>query len=400
MKKSKGSSKKREQKNEQSAFAYFISSTGCLPSGYHRLIDAPEVTACIDQISAIISGATIYLMENSKTGDRRVNDNLARFVDETPWPNRGTRATWMSWIVATLLADGDGNACVLPHYSEGLLTALEPMPGAMPFATPDGYQVLWNGRNYAPDEILHFRLFADLSQPWLGRGYRVQAANIAKSLRQTEALKDSLSSPKYKPPLIIKVNSDVDFSEPGARDAFREEYLESSDSGKPWIIPADMMDVMQVKPLTLTDLAIKDTVELDKKTVASIYGVPPFLLGVGHYDQNAFNAWIRTRIVHICKIIEQEMTDKLLVRKDRYWKINRRHLYAYDMRELVEMYNHMADRGYVNGDTVREAAMLEPEGLTEYKVLENYIPYDLSGKQKKLNVSNLDTDTETEDEDA
>ena len=44
----------------------------------------------------------------------------------------------------------------------------------------------------------------------------------------------------------------------------------------------------------------------------------------------------------------------------------------------------MADRGYLNGDEVREDAFLEPAGLTEFKVLENYIPIDMIGQQKKL----------------
>ena len=44
----------------------------------------------------------------------------------------------------------------------------------------------------------------------------------------------------------------------------------------------------------------------------------------------------------------------------------------------------MADRGYLNGDEVREDAYRDPAGLTEFKVLENYLPYDMSGLQKKL----------------
>ena len=43
-----------------------------------------------------------------------------------------------------------------------------------------------------------------------------------------------------------------------------------------------------------------------------------------------------------------------------------------------------ADRGYVNGDEWRDRMHMAPAGLTEYKVLENYIPGDMSGKQKKL----------------
>ena len=43
-----------------------------------------------------------------------------------------------------------------------------------------------------------------------------------------------------------------------------------------------------------------------------------------------------------------------------------------------------ADRGYVSGDEWRDKLHLPPAGLKDYKVLENYIPADMSGKQKKL----------------
>ena len=50
----------------------------------------------------------------------------------------------------------------------------------------------------------------------------------------------------------------------------------------------------------------------------------------------------------------------------------------------MSIYLNMHDRGIVNGDEVRETAMLDPAGLTEFKVLENYIPVDAIGQQKKL----------------
>jgi hypothetical protein len=43
-----------------------------------------------------------------------------------------------------------------------------------------------------------------------------------------------------------------------------------------------------------------------------------------------------------------------------------------------------ADRGYVNGDEWRDRMHMEPAGLTEYVRLENYIPTDMAGAQKKL----------------
>lgn len=369
--------------------ALWFSSEGCAPSGYHRLLDAPEVAACVDRICAIVSSATIHLMENGKKGDRRVKDELSRFMDTTPWGPMGTRATWMSWVVATMLTVGDGNAFVLPHVrrvnGQFIITGLEPMPGAAAIRDEDTvYKVIWKGSTFDPDEVVHFRLFADLDEPWRGRGYRVQAGKIAASLKQTGELKDSLSSPKYKPPMLVAVNSDADLSDPKKRDEFVENYLEHSEAGKPWVFSADLLKVSQQKPLTLADLAIKDTVELDKRTVASIFGVPPFLLGLGSYNEAEYNGFIRTVVNHICKVIEQTLTWSILISPSRYFRFNRRHLYAYDMKALIEMDLAMSDRGYLNGDEVREDSYRDPAGLTEFKVLENYIPYDMSGKQQKL----------------
>ena len=373
----------------QSALAYYLSCDGCLPVGYSRLLDSPEIAGCIDRICEIVSSATLRLMENTKAGDKRVKDALSRFVDVQPWAPMGTRATWMSWIVATMLGPGDGNAFCLPHYDTSggriLIAGLEPMPGASAVRDEHSvYKVLWRGREYAPDEVLHFRLFADLNEPWRGRGYKVQAARLAASLKQTSELKDRVASPDYKPPLIVAVSSDADLSSDKKREAFRTKYLEDSDKGKPWILPADLLKVEQIKPLTLTDLAIKDTVELDKRTAAAIFGMPPFLLGLGNFNLEEYNSFIRTVIIHICKVIEQELTAKLLISSERYFKFNRRHLYAYDLKDLVDIDLNMSARGYVTGDEARETALRDPAGLSEFHALENFIPIDMLGLQKKL----------------
>lgn len=375
-----------------SPIGLWLSGSGCAPPGYTRLLDAPEIAACIDRISAVISSATIYLMQNTPEGDRRIRDNLSRFMDITPWPNLGTRQSWMSWIVSTMLGEGDGNAYVLPHTSGGLLTGLEPMPGAVAVPNNGGteYHVTWHSANFAPDEILHFRLTADTTYPWLGRGYRTQAMAVAKSLATTDSMKRSLSSPDYKPPLIVAVNSDDDLSSDDKRETFRRKFLEDTDRGKPWILPADLMKVEQLKPLSLTDLAIKDTVELDKRTAAAIFGVPPFLLGLGSFNAAEYNNFVRTVILPICVGIEQELTLKTLLAPDRYWTFNRRRLYAYDLKDLVQLDVLLADRGFLTGDEVREDAMRDPAGLTDYRVLENYIPYSMAGQQKKLEGGDSD----------
>lgn len=387
---------KRRSNSPTSLVGLWVGGSGEPPVGYHRLIDAPEVAACINRISAIVSSAPIHLMENTKKGDIRINDGMSRLVDIDPWPGVATRSVWMDWIISTLLGEGDGNACVLPEVEGGQFSRLLPMPGAVPLPLndPNDYYISWRGMRFHPSEVLHFRLFTDPTYPWKGRGYRVQLKQVVEALSNSDAIKKSLTSPDYKPPLCVFVNSDTDFSQEAKREKFRKQYLADAKDGKPWILPADLIKIEQIKPLTLADLAIKDTVELDKRTVASIFGAPPHFVAIGNYDAKAHNGFVRTDLIHLATVIEQQLTQKLLENPKRYYKISRRRLYDYDLKTLIDIDNSMADRGYLNGDEVREDADRDPVGLTEYKVLENYIPYGMSGKQNKL------TGKEKEDPDA
>lgn len=387
MSKKEKKAKKSRDAPRSGTLGVWLSDCGELPEGYHRLLDSPEISTAINRIAAIVSSAPIYLMRNTKKGDERVRGRLARLVDIDPWPGYATRQTWVSWIVTTLLGEGDGNAFVLPAFDHGEIAALIPMPNAVMIETRDPvqpYRVEWRGASYAPDEILHFRLFADTDYPWRGRGYRTSAKRLAASLNQTAKMKDIVSSPDYKPPMIVAVNSDSDFTDPEVRERFRKEFLEDDEAGKPWIIPAELLRVEQVKPMTLNDLAIADTVELDKRTAAAIYGVPPWMLGVGQYSAAEFDSFVQTVLVYLCECIEETLTLSLLISDDLFYKFSRRALYAYDPTRLITLDLAMADRGYLNGDEVREDAMRSPAGLTDFRALENYIPYDMSGLQSKL----------------
>lgn len=359
--------------------------------GYTRLIDAPDVSACMNRIAGPISAATIYQMENTDQGDKRIRDELSRMVDINPCPGLGTRTLLINWILTTMLGDGDGNAYCLIDYGRTAWDPwqLVPMPGA--HSVPVGidgyghYRVSWKGRTFDPSEVLHFRLFADPDKPFEGRGFRIQANQLAESLSETDSLKRSLSRPDYKPPIAVMVNTDSDLSDSDKREKFRQAYLDDTGSGKPWILPGDLVKLETIKPLSLSDLAVKDTVDLDKRALCSIFGIPPFLLGLGTFNLQEYNLFVNSVLLPIVSGIEQELTAKLLAdRPDRYFRFARRRLYNYDLAQLINIDCSMADRGYLTGDEVREDADRDPAGLTEFKVLENYIPYDMSGAQKKL----------------
>ena len=355
--------------------------------GYTRLIDSPDVLAAIGGLADIISNATIQLMRNTDDGDVRVRNQLARFMDISPW-RHGTRKDLISWIVWTMLTTSTGSAFLLPHTERGLLSELEPMPGAYARSDDNGltYYVMWQGRRYAADSVLHFKRWPDPAQPWQGIGLRISLRDVTANLRQAAATKKGFMSDKWKPSVIVKVDALADeFADEAGRKRLVDQYMSGSSAGEPWVIPAELMEVQQVKPLSLTDLAIKDSVELDKREVASLVGVTPYMVGVGSYSDAEHNHMIRTTAVTISNIICQELTRKLLISEEMYFQMSTRRLYSYTLQELASVADDQYIRGLMDGNEARDWLGLSPrKGLNELVILENYIPRGMIGNQKKL----------------
>lgn len=361
--------------------------TACL-EGYTRLSDNPEVRMAVGRIADLISSMTIRLMANTDSGDVRLYNELSRRLDITPNPWM-TRKTLMSAIIWTLLLDGSGNAVVWPHTRNGYLEELVPIaPSRVSFSSDGyGYQVLIDGQPFSPDDLLHFVVNPSTERPWFGTGFRVALKDVVKNLQQAGKTKNAFMSSEWKPSVIIKVdgNSEDLISEKGRRKLL-DRYVKSSEAGEPWLIPAEQMEVVQVKPLSLNDLALSDSVKLDKQSVAAILGVPPYVVGLSGFNQSEWNHFISTTVMPIVRGIEQEMTRKLLLSPDWYISMNPWALYAYDLKDLAEIGGDLSAQGLMSGNEARAWIHLPPrEGLDELVILENYIPRRLVGDQKKLN---------------
>lgn len=357
-------------------------------AGYTSLAHNPEVTTAVDTIARLIGSMTIHLMENTESGDIRVRNELSRKVDIDP-NQYMTRSAFVQWIIKTMMLDGNGNAVVYPETRRGILRNLQPIPAAFASFIPDGfgYKVVISGREYDPDNVLHFVLNPGSYYPWLGEGYRVALSDVANNLKQAAATEKGFMSSKWKPSIIVKVDALTDeFSSPEGRRKLLEDYVETTEAGEPWMIPADQFSVEQVRPLTLSDLALADFVQLDKRTVAAILGVPPFVLGVGDFHREAWNNFISSTIMPIARAIEQELTRKLLVSPNWFFRFNVRSLYNYELRDMAQVADDQFVRGIMTGNEVRDWIGMPPlEGLNELVILENYIPRGMIGDQNKLN---------------
>ena len=355
--------------------------------GYVSLAHNPEIAAGVDTIARLVGSMTIHLMECRDGGAVRIQNELSRKIDINP-NQYMTRAAFIHWIVRTMYLEGNGNAVVWPKTRRGIIQDLNPVPPSFVSFIPDGwgYRVVIAGQEYRPDKVLHFALNPDSLYPWLGTGYRVSLADVANNLKQAAATQKGFMASKWKPSLIVKVDALTDeFSSPEGRKRLLEQYAMSGQAGEPWMIPAEQFSVEQVKPLTLSDLALDAIMTLDKRTVAAVLGIPAFVLGVGEFDRDAWNNFINTTIMPLARGIEQELTKKLLLSSEWFFRFNNWSLFSYSITELVSAGAEMVDRMALRRNEWRGWLNLPPDPeMDELLALENYLPADRLGDQGKL----------------
>lgn len=386
------------QKEEIAALAGWFKDVdyrSYVPKGYRTLDTSPEIKAGVEKMAEIISAMTIYQMKNTSNGDVRVKDGLSRFIDIEP-SRLMNRQSLISWIVQEMVLFG--NAVIIPKTRNGYLDDLEPLDYREYEIVNEEWKnkktyyihVSKDNKVYKPDEILHFRYNPDLKKPWIGKGQEILLKDLMDGLGQARSTVHDFLENQLLPTVIIRVSAlpgDLKSSE--GRDSIEKRFIDRAKNGQPWIIP-DMMDVEQIQPLTLNDIGINERIKIDKESVASILGIPAFLLGVGAFDQAEYNNFIRSKIKVICIAIEQELTRKLLVAPDRYFSFNSKSMLSYDLDTLTEVYTNLYEHGIVTGNEVRDAVGMSPlDGLDELLILENYIPVDKSGQQKKLDNDSL-----------
>ena len=355
--------------------------------GYTSLDQNPEIVAACRKIAEVVGAMTIHVMENTERGDERVINELSRKIDINPCSTM-TRQTFMEAIVMNLLLYGKGNSVVKVYTEDGYLSDMEPVAANRVSYQGDytRYHVMIDGIPYAPDEVMHFVYNPDKVYLYKGQGVTAQLKDVADNLRQAQATTNAFMKSKYKPSLIVKVDGMTEeFSSPKGRQKLINEYMNSGEAGAPWLIPAEQFEIEQIKPLSLSDLAISDNVKLDKQSVAAILGVPAFVLGVGEYKQDEWNYFVKTKIKTIVTGLQQEMTRKLIYSPNMYIKFNVLSVMDWHLTTIASVFGSLSDRGFVTGNEVRDKIGMSPkEGLDELRTLENYIPWDMAAAQKKL----------------
>lgn len=210
-----------------------------LMEGYKPVTQCAEVQMCLHKIAALVASMTLHLMRNTENGDVRIVNHLSRKLDIDPSKHM-THQTFFHLLTYVLLSQG--NQVTVPVYNgSGYLENLRPVkPSKLQLQqdVDEDYIIRDGTRVYQPDEVLHFVLNPDPESPWQGTGYSVSLQDVVKSIRQQNATKMALlESPA--PSLIVKVDAiDEDFETVEGRKRLGAQYLDESENGRPWFVPA------------------------------------------------------------------------------------------------------------------------------------------------------------------
>ena len=399
----------RKEKREATPNVKFVSTvsfdelfkTG--NSSYVSLADNPDVRIAVDTIAELVSNMSIHLLESTENGSKRVNNELAHLIDVEPAIGM-TRKAWIAKVVRDLYLHGNGNSIArkIVSLKTGLLEELRPLDMSYVSYQYDdvsnNVQIKYRNQDLSSEQVVHFVINPNPHYPKIGDGYGDILQDVLQNLSQAQKTKATFMRGRFMPNIIIKVDSDSEeLSNKEGREKVKDKYLDSDGGLEPMVVPADLMEVQSVKPLSLKDIAINESVEIDKKTVAGMFGIPPFLLGVGTFNKEEFNNFVNTRIASLGYVIAQTLTRDVLLNPNWYFQFNPRSLYSYDITELVNAGKEMVDRTAMVRNEWREWVGLEPrDDMEELITLENYIPTDKLGEQSKLKGGDSDgSETET-----
>lgn len=380
--------KKKAEQRSNKMFGLVQSLDEVIDCGFVPLTKESTIVTACEKIADLVSLVSWHIMANTENGDIRIENELSRKIDIDP-NSYLTREKFFKFVVMTLLLYGNGNAVVQVVTEGGYLRDLVPIAASRVTFMDDfkgGYQILIDGIAQDPRDYLHFTLHADQYKPWKGQGIKTTAKTVAENLVQGAATEKAFMKSKWKPSMVVQVDAlTEEFASPEGRKKLLDSYVKSSEAGDPWLIPAEQFKVETVRPLSLQDLAISDSMKLNKQAAAAIVGVPAFMVGVGGFNQAEYNNFINTTVKSVVNGIQQELTKKLILSPKWYIKGNVWSLMDWDMGTVANVFNSLADRGFVTGNEVRDKVNLPPkDGLDELRILENYIPTDMSGLQKKL----------------
>jgi HK97 family phage portal protein len=342
-----------------------------------KIENSPELFSAINVYGEIVSSLPIHLMQATPGRNVRVDNGLAKVLDIYPNP-RQTRADFMYELVYTMLFHG---FCIVkptwkenPNNSDSwdwldTVSVINPSRTSIQRDLDYRVTIYVDGKPVSNNEYLIFTATNFF-------GWKSLLKDTAATLYQTLQTHKSMLEFPF-PPVIVRVpDYNKLLKSVDGKQKFEEMYLSGWKRGAPLLIPSEVVDVQTIKPTSINDLGLKDSVTIDRQTISGLTGVPDFLLsGAGDFSVLRFNNFVETCIQHVCTVISQEFTRGLIETRSYFFSFNITKLYNYTLQEKVQVIRLMANVGAITPNEIRGAFGYEflPDPIYDKPImLENY----------------------------
>lgn len=357
-----------------------------------RLAKSPELLAGINIIAGLLGSLTVQVWAETENGSERVKNGLSYLLDIEPSPNV-TRFEWVKQVVTTMYLDGICLVAPTTDKRSGLLKDLKILTNYSEFSDEQGRRLIKTEEaTYVFDELIKFsltgaKLLDVLKQP---------LTNLAVARKAKERFFKSSAAPNRV------VYMDLDVSGLNERDdknldIFKDSIEYSVENGLPMFMEKNFAEVKDLNAVKYAEVGLDDAIADDVRQIAGIIGVPSFFLGVGSFDRAQYNLFITTTFLAIVRMFEQSLSRVLLSPKF-YVKYDTKKLLNISPLEQAQFVVTLVNNALATGNEGRSVLGMSPvddPGMNEFRTLENYIPVDKAGAQKKLNGGADDETTDT-----
>jgi phage portal protein BeeE len=366
----------------------------CSDGNYIPLIRNDTVYSCINYVATIVASISIKQYEYNETGGKKsIYDGLTRILNDLPNDTQ-TRYTFMHDLVSRILIDGEAYAIMVP---QKITVQGEKKIGIGQIILVDGVNSL-NGKYFANGQSIDPKDLMIFTNSSISVTLSALLKEVIKNLSLGDETKSVFYSGAYMPNLLFKVNSDSDLwdtekseVDESGRPIVTETRVEKiinrffkPKKGNPIVIPDGKFEMEQIKPLSMKDIALNESIQLDKKRVASIIGVPGYVVGEGVFTEVEFTHFVSTKIAPLCIMIEKELTRKILFSNTRAFSFNVNSLLRGKPSERLAIYQTMGTLGAITSNEVRESEGFDwLEGGDEIIIIGGGVAETLSNINKK-----------------
>lgn len=336
--------------------------------------DCAEYERAIDVISNLLGSLTLQVWQNKNGKKERIKNGFSYWLDIEPALGK-TRIEWIKDVVKTMYDDG---FCYVSIDASKETKSLTVLHNVVRLAN---HKVKCLDSVYNEEELLKFAI----SQ----KSAKTALKQTLKNLKMAEALKARFLKNSFTPPLAVFV--DVDTSALTDDNDQRLQNLQhmitrSIDTGLPLIFEQGFVNIQELKGHTYSDLGLDSAQKDEQLKLASYFGLPAFFFGIGEYNADEYNLFIKTTLMSLVRMFEQQLS-KIFTNNNIFVRYNVESLLSIDLQEQLKFVSECLAQGIMTPNEARQKIGLTPvekEGMNEFRILENYVPLSKIGDQKKL----------------